>query len=234
MVSKPNNFSPALLIIDLQNDFSPPDGSLAVSEGRDTIPVVNELLSRPAFIARVATKDYHPQDHISFASNHTTPNNVPFTSFATVVNPENATESYETRLWPDHCVQGTPGSDLVDGLDMNLVDRVIEKGKDSRVEMYSAFYDPFVHPRISDSGLSKVLREEYKATWVYVVGLALDYCVKASALDAKKEGFEVVVIREGTRAVDGSDVNVATVEKELTDAGVRVRDLGSEEVSWLS
>ncbi|KAK0456800.1 Isochorismatase-like protein [Armillaria borealis] len=235
MDSRPQNFKPGLLIIDMQNDFCPPDGSLAVADGRSIIPLIKNLLTLPAFVTRVATKDFHPSNHISFASNHAAPNNVPFTSFATITNPYNPNESYQTRLWPDHCVQGTVGADLVDGLDpaCTKIDAVIEKGVDSRVEMYSAFYDPFTSPRISDSGLSAFLKSS-GVNWVYVVGLALDYCVRASALDARKEGFEVVLIRDGTKAVDGSEENILKVEEELRQAGIRVVGMASPEVQWLS
>ncbi len=136
-------------------------------------------------------------------------------------------------MWPDHCVQGTTGAELVDGLDPERkIDKVIEKGKDRRVEMYSVFYDPFTSPRISDSGTAAILKEA-GVNWVYVVGLAFDYCVKASALDARKEGFEVVVVRDGTRAVDGSDVNVQKIEEELRAAGIRVVHKHDSEVQWL-
>ncbi|KAG7450760.1 Isochorismatase hydrolase [Guyanagaster necrorhizus] len=234
MNSHPKNFKPGLLIIDMQNDFCPPDGSLAVAEGRSIVPLINNLLTLPAFVSRVATKDFHPSNHISFASNHAAPNNVPFTSFVTITNPHNPSESYETRLWPDHCVQGTQGAELVDGLDPSKkINTVIHKGTDKRVEMYSAFYDPFTSPRISDSGISTLLKDS-GVNWVYVVGLALDYCVRASALDARKEGFDVVLIREGTKAVDGSEENVLKVEEELRQAGIRVVDMASPEVQWLS
>lgn len=126
-------------------------------------------------------------------------------------------------------MQGTPGADLVDDLEVAKADEVIEKGKDKRVEMYSVFYDPF---KVSNSGTTDILKGG-GITWVYVVGLALDYCVKASALDARKEGFEVVVIREGSRAVDGSEENVKRVEEELHSFGVRFVSKNDDEVRWL-
>ncbi|KAK0433061.1 Isochorismatase-like protein [Desarmillaria tabescens] len=227
--SRPQNFKPGLLIIDMQNDFCPPDGSLAVTDGRSIIPIIKKLATLPAFVSKVATKDFHPPNHVSFASNHTAPNNVPFTSFATITNPYNPSESYQTRLWPDHCVQGTVGSELVEGMDpaANNIDAI------AVWRLYSAFYDPFTSPRICDSGLSDFLKKS-GVNWVYVVGLALDYCVRASALDARKEGFEVVLVRDGTKAVDGSEENVHKVEEELRQAGIRVVDMASPEVQWLS
>lgn len=145
------------------------NGSLAVDDGRDIIPTVNKLLSLP-FILKVATKDWHPQDHISFASNHS--NKKPYVDFTTIVNPSNPEETYETRLWPDHCIQGTKGAELVPELDVSKIDRVVEKGQRREVEMYSAFYDPLEKPRISDSGLAGVLREK-GVTDVFVVGMIL-------------------------------------------------------------
>lgn len=197
-----SNFVPALIIVDLQEDFCPPNGSLAVTEGRDIAPIVNELLSLPSFAVRVATQDWHPADHISFASNHSPPKQ-PFVDFATVVNPHNPSESYETRLWPVHCVQETKGAELVPEMQREKVDVVIRKGTDPRVEMYSAFYAPFTNPRVSDSGLVKVLKDK-GVTHVYVVGLAFDYCVRSTAAHAAKEGFVSYVVEEATRAVDAA------------------------------
>ncbi|KAJ7108062.1 Isochorismatase-like protein [Mycena crocata] len=191
----------ALVIVDLQEDFCPPSGSLAVSGGREIVPIINGLLASPIFHVKVATKDWHPEDHISFASNHPEPNNRPFESFATVVNPNNPSESYETRLWPVHCVQNTPGAKLVPALDISKVDKVVEKGQDNRVEMYSAFADPFENPRIAESELRGYLKDNGVAK-VYIVGLAMDYCVKATAEDAVKEGFATFIIEDATKAVD--------------------------------
>lgn len=174
------------------------NGSLAVANGRDIHPVVNSLL-RMQFVVKIATKDWHPRDHVSFASNH--PGKQPFVDFIDIVNPRNSAETYQTRLWPVHCVQGTPGASLVPELDLAAVDTVIEKGQMRGVEMYSAFYDPFQAGRVADSGLAEVLRQK-GVTDVFVVGLAGDYCVKFTALDAKREGFRTFVVEEGTRPVD--------------------------------
>ncbi|KAF3903334.1 Nicotinamidase [Arthrobotrys entomopaga] len=227
---RPAMFKPALLVVDLQNDFCPPNGSLAVSDGRSIAPIINDLLANPTFVTRIATKDWHPQSHISFASNHPPPHNQPFTSFTTIVNPYNPAETYETRLWPDHCVQNTPGAELIPELDTSLVDEIVEKGMDDRVEMYSCFYDPFEQPRVSDSGLAGRLKE-MGVTHVYVVGLAMDYCVKCSAVDARKEGFEVYVVEEGTKAVDGEVWG--NVVRELEGEGVKVVGMGGREIAWL-
>lgn len=169
------------------------------------------------FAIKIATKDFHPQNHISFASNHSAPNNKPFESVVTIVNPQNPEETQETRLWPDHCVQGTKGSELLPELDTRQVDSVVEKGQDKRVEMYSAFADPFTNPCVVKSGLAKMLHDA-GITDVYVVGLAADYCVKHTALDAQKEGFKTWVIGEATKAVDPS--SLPDVYKEFEKAGV--------------
>ena len=121
------------------------------------------------------------------------------------------------------------GAQLVEGLELSKLDRIIEKGQDKRVEMHSVFYDPF---KVSDSGTSAALKAQ-GITWVYVVGLAYDYCVKASALDAKAEGFEVVIIRDGTRAVDPSAENIQRLEKELTSQGIHIVSKEDESVQWV-
>jgi nicotinamidase-related amidase len=182
------------------------------------VPTINELLSLP-FAIKVATKDFHPQDHISFASNHPAPNNKPFESMVKITNPHNPDESQETRLWPDHCVQGTKGSELLPELDVGRVDKIVEKGQDKRVEMYSAFADPFTSPCVACSDLAKTLKEA-GITDVFVVGLAADYCVKFTAIDAQKEGFKTWVIGEATKAVDPSSLD--DVHKEYERVGVTV------------
>lgn len=212
------SFKPALVIVDVQEDFCPPNGALAVEGGRDIIPIINEILAYP-FALKVATKDFHPQDHISFASNHAAPNNQPFESTFTIKNPHNPEETQETRLWPDHCVQGTKGAELVPDLDTSKLDEIVEKGQDKRVEMYSAFADPFKNPCVAKSGLADMLRK-LDITDVYVVGLAADYCVKHTAIDAQREGFQTWVIGDATRAVDPTCME--HVLKEYKQIGVTV------------
>ncbi|KAL1674077.1 Isochorismatase-like protein [Schizophyllum commune] len=246
----PAPFRPALLVIDMQNDFCPgdgdiPHGALAVPGGRDIIPTINDLLARPAFVYRVATRDWHPKEHVSFAENHSVVGEdgierkkQAFTDFVTITHPEDLAKdpshstrrAYTTRLWPTHCVQHTPGAELVANLNTTKVDLVLNKGTDPRVEMYSAFYDPL---RVEDSELARRLKEK-GITHVYVVGLAYDYCVRASALDAREEGFDVILVRDATRAVDPSPDKLAALEEELESKGVKVRGLADEEVrGWL-
>jgi nicotinamidase-related amidase len=182
------------------------------------VPTINEFLAYP-FAIKVATKDWHPQDHISFASNHSAPDNKPFESTLTVKNPHNPDETQETRLWPDHCVQGTKGAELLPELDADKIDHIVEKGQDKRVEMYSAFADPFRSPCVAKSGLADVLRKA-DVTDVYVVGLAADYCVKYTAIDAQEEGFKTWVVGDATKAVDPSTMD--QVHEEYEEAGVTV------------
>ncbi|KAJ6554338.1 Isochorismatase-like protein [Mycena capillaripes] len=216
----------ALIIVDLQEDFCPPNGSLAVSGGRDIIPIVNRLLTSSVFDVKVATKDWHPEDHISFATNHPEPNNRPFESFAKVINPHNPSESYETRLWPVHCVQDTPGAELVPELDIGKVDKIIEKGQDKRVEMYSAFADPFENPCVAQSELRGYLKGKGVGK-VYVVGLAMDYCVKATAIHAVKEGFDTYIVDDATKAVDPSE-GWENAKAEMESKGIRF--VGSKDI----
>ncbi|KAK6613145.1 isochorismatase [Botrytis cinerea] len=192
---------PALIVVDLQEDFLPPNGSLAVSNGRDTIPIINNLLTLP-FHLKIATKDWHPSNHISFASNHA------------------------VRLWPPHCIQDTLGSEFPFELDTNKFTKTILKGQNPDVEMYSAFYDPLKNPRCSDSGLATHLKNE-GITHVYVVGLAADYCVKCTAEDSATEGFNTFIIEEGTRAVDPTSWETMNLGLK----GVKVVSVTGEEVN---
>ncbi|KAI0876887.1 isochorismatase [Hypoxylon argillaceum] len=224
-----NEFRAALIVVDLQEDFCPPNGSLAVQGGRDIVAPINRLLDLP-FVLKVATRDWHPANHISFASNHAGKH--PFVDAVTVVNPDDASESYESRLWPVHCVQGTPGAALVPELDAAKLHRVVDKGTDARVEMYSPFYAPFAaaapqRQRLGDSGLAGLLRAE-AVTDVYVVGLAGDYCVKACAEDAAREGFRTYLIEECTRAVDPGSWPLC--REAIEGSGARVVSVGGPEV----
>jgi nicotinamidase-related amidase len=189
-----------------------------VTDARDIVPTINEFLAYP-FAVKVATKDWHPQDHISFASNHAAPNNKPFESTFSIKNPLNPEETQETRLWPDHCVQGTHGAELLPELDADKVDHIVEKGQDKRVEMYSAFADPFKSPSVAKSGLADLLRKA-GVTDVYVVGLAADYCVRYTAIDAQKEGLKTWVVGDATKAVDPAAM--AEVHEEYKELGVTV------------
>ncbi|KAK4144424.1 Isochorismatase-like protein [Dichotomopilus funicola] len=225
-------FRPALVVVDMQEDFCPPNGSLAVAEGRSIAPLINTLLALPSTTLplKVATKDWHPPDHISFASNHTSPPRRPFLDTATIINPSNPSESYTSRLWPVHCVQHTPGAAFIPELDTTHITHTIDKGTDPKVEMYSAFYPPLHNPRVADSGLADLLRAN-RTTHVYVVGLAGDYCVRSTAEDAVREGFVAYVVEEGTRSVDPGQWEAC--KSEMEGIGVKVVKWEGEEVRRL-
>lgn len=181
------------------------------------------------FALRIATKDWHPPDHVSFASNHTPPNNQPFTSTVTIHNPHNPSESYTMKLWPNHCVQGSPGAQLIPELNTSKLDHIVEKGQDSRVEMYSAFKDPFENPPVAMSALAQILKDA-GISHVYVVGLAMDYCVRYSAIDSKKAGFTTCVVHEATRAVDPGEDGWGATMREFERRGVDMVGLDGVEL----
>ncbi len=175
----------ALLIVDVQNDFLP-GGALAVPAGDEVIPAVNRLALH--FDKVILTQDWHPSGHISFASSH--PGRQPF---STIDLP------YGTQvLWPDHCVQGTRGAEFADKLAVPQAQAVIRKGFHAHTDSYSAFLEA---DRRTPTGLAGLLRER-GVTTVYLCGLALDFCVAWSALDARSAGFEAVVIEDACRAID--------------------------------
>lgn len=177
----------ALLWIDIQNDFLP-GGALAVPRGDEVIEVANRLASSGAHALVVATQDRHPADHGSFASRH--PGKKPYEQGELAGLPQ--------TLWPDHCVEGTPGAELASGLDRSRLAHVVPKGTDPSIDSYSGFFD---NARRKATGLEALLRAA-GITHLDVVGLATDYCVKATVLDARELGFGVTVHLDGVRAVD--------------------------------
>lgn len=203
------------------------NGSLAVQDGGTIAPLINSFLSRPGFVTRIATQDFHPADHISFASNHPAPNNRPFESFIEMKNPAPGKES-ETKpqqLWPVHCVADTPGAELIPELESGLIDLFVQKGKHPQIEMYSAFADAFgnLDPAVTAQSVNVDIASVLRAkgvTDVFVVGLAGDYCVKCTAIDAVKAGFQSWLIEEGTKCVVPSGWD--QTKEELRAAGVRV------------
>jgi nicotinamidase/pyrazinamidase len=175
----------ALVVVDLQNDFMP-GGALPVPDGDAVVEVANALM--PRFSLVVASQDWHPADHGSFASNH------PGAKPGDVVR----LGGVEQVLWPDHCVQGTPGASFHSALDVAYIDHVVRKGADPAVDSYSAFFD---NDRVHDTGLGRFL-EERGVDELVVMGLATDYCVRFTVLDAVGLGFGVTVVTDGCRAVD--------------------------------
>jgi nicotinamidase-related amidase len=147
----------------------------------------------------------------------------------TITNPLNPSETRESLLWPKHCVQGTKGAELLPELDVSKVHKIVKKGQDKEIEMYSAFADPFENPCVSKTDLAKILHDE-GITDVFVAGLAADYCVKCTAIHSAKEGFKTRVIGEATRAVDPTSMD--EVLKEYKDAGVTVIAKDDASLKW--
>jgi len=195
----------ALLLVDIQNDFLP-GGALAVRAGDQVVPLANRV--SPMFDLVVATQDWHPADHGSFAANHAGK------------KPGDVIElgGLEQILWPVHCVQGTPGAAFAAALDRSRVARVFRKGVDADVDSYSTFFD---NARRRSTGLSDYLKER-GARQVYLLGLATDYCVKYSALDALDLGFDTFVIEDGCRPVEREAGDCARALREMTQAGATI------------
>lgn len=192
----------ALIVIDVQRDFCP-GGALAVPGGGQVIPVVNRLASRFAHV--LLTQDWHPLGHRSFASAH--PGRQPFESVELAYGPQ--------TLWPDHCVQGTPGAELCPGLEIGRAELVLRKGFRPTIDSYSAFYE---NDRKTPTGLAGYLRERGLKR-LFLVGLATDFCVFFSAVDARREGFEAVLVEAGCRAID-LDGSLARAMATMREAGV--------------
>jgi nicotinamidase/pyrazinamidase len=195
----------ALILVDIQNDFLP-GGALGVPNGDEVIPVANCIA--PRFDLVVATQDWHPPDHGSFAANH--PGKQP----GDVVD----LNGIEQILWPVHCVQDTPGAAFAGALDTSRVARVFQKGTDPAIDSYSTFFD---NARRKATGLGDYLNERGVRD-VYILGLATDYCVKFSALDAVELGFGTHVIADGCRAVNLEAQDEANAMAEMKRAGVIV------------
>jgi nicotinamidase/pyrazinamidase len=203
--------SPALIVVDVQNSFMP-GGSLGVPGGDEVVPIINALARRFANV--ILTQDWHPPGHGSFASSH--PGAQPFDTVALHYG--------DQVLWPDHCVQGSDGARLHGDLDIPHAQLVLRKGYHEGVDSYSAFIEADGTTR---TGLASYLRERGIAS-VYVCGLATDFCVAWTALDARKLGFAATVIEDACRAID-TQGSLASAWKRMESAGVaRVRstDLG--------
>ena len=184
----------ALLVIDVQNDFCE-GGSLAVPKSNEIIFDINQLMKKDEFAMVVATKDWHPANHSSFLSNN------------------------EKGVWPDHCVKGTKGAEFHPELNMEAIDFMFTKGSNPEVDSYSGFME---NDHKTTTGLGEFLRTK-GVTEVVVVGLALDYCVKATALDAMKQGFKTTVLLDYTRAVNINEGDGELAITELQKAGVHTK-----------
>lgn len=192
-----------LVVIDVQNDFIP-GGALAVPDGDAVVPVINRLMR--GFSHTVATQDWHPADHQSFASRH--PGSAPFDTVDAPYGPQ--------TLWPDHCVQGTPGAALHADLETVPIELILRKGFRSEIDSYSAFLE---NDRSTSTGLAGYLRER-GFNRLFFAGLATDFCVGWSVVDARNAGFDAVLIEDACRPID--------LDGSLNAAMVAMRDAGAE------
>lgn len=195
----------ALIIVDVQNDFCP-GGSLAVSDGHTVVPVINRIRKR--FEHVIATKDWHPRNHASFASSH--PGKKP----GDIIDLHGTAQI----LWPDHCVQETIGSDFKKGLDIRSSDKIIFKGTDPRLDSYSGFFD---NDKKSKTQLDIILKKNNSAE-IYIAGLATDYCVKYTVLDGLALGYTVFVMRDAVRGVNLKSGDSDDVLQEMAKKGAHI------------
>jgi nicotinamidase-related amidase len=210
-----DNFKPVLIVVDVQFDFV--RGSLAVPEAESIIDGINSLLdSNLPFIKKIATKDYHPPDHISFATTH----GKPLLSTTTIYPPgqeKDESKALEQVLWPVHCVASTPGADFLEELHSGAFDAVVYKGTNREIESYSAFHDPW---KITTTELPQLLSAN-GVTDVFMCGLAGDYCVKCTALDAVDYGYKTWIIRDAVKSVSKSGAEWT----EMEERGVKMTSI---------
>lgn len=195
----------ALIMVDLQNDFCQ-GGSLAVPGGDDVIPLANQL--QDYFDCVVATQDWHPLEHMSFAANHSGHN------IGEVMEINGSTQV----LWPVHCVQDSKGAEFHPDLNTEVVNSIFHKGIDKTIDSYSAFFD---NAHLRATGLGDYLKGE-GVEEVYIMGLATDYCVKYSSLDAKHLGFDVFVIQDACRGVELQNGDILNALNEMKAAGIHL------------
>ncbi|CAO3677273.1 unnamed protein product [Rhizopus stolonifer] len=208
------NEKTALILVDIQYDFLE-GGSLAVPDSLSIIKPVNELIryvkSTNGLV--IATQDWHPKDHVSFASNH------PNKNIFDLVQIEYEGAKLDQVLWPDHCVQESLGAEMCNSLDCQHIDHIVKKGKNQQIDSYSAFAD---NNYSEITQLAKILYQNF-IEQVIIVGLATDYCIKFTCLDAVKFGFKTILVHEGTKAVDQS--NTKSVFELLESKGVMIQSL---------
>jgi len=201
----------ALILIDLQRDFCR-GGSLEVPDAEVLIPLANQL--QESFDNIVATKDWHPVDHVSFASSH----------LGKKINDILVINGVQQVLWPVHCVQNTPGAEFHRNLSTDKINKIVFKGTDKDIDSYSAFFD---NARLRETDLKNYLQEK-NIRKVFIMGLATDYCVKYSCLDAVALGFETYLIEDACRGVELIEGNIARAIDEMKEKGVhiiRVKDI---------
>lgn len=201
-----------LILVDLQNDFCP-GGNLEVPNGDEVIPVANKIM--PYFDLIVASKDWHPANHLSFAANH------PWRRPGQVID----LNGQPQILWPMHCVQESFGAEFVKDLQTDTISKIVYKGTDPEIDSYSAFFD---NARKRSTGLGEYLQEQ-GVQEVYVMGLATDYCVKFTVLDAIDLGFKVILISDGCRGINLEKGDVDKALQEMEEKGASL--VTSEELS---
>ena len=195
--------SQALIVTDVQNDFCP-GGSLPVPHGDEVVPVINRLMTR--FRIVVASQDWHPMGHISFASTH--PGKRPFDTIELGTG--------EQTLWPDHCVPGTRGAEFHPDLDTKPIVLVVRKGWRKDVDSYSTFFE---NDRVTPTGLDYYLKG-LGIERIYLTGLAQDFCVYYSAKDALRLGFETLIVEDATRGLDQPEGSLEAKMKKLAESGL--------------
>jgi len=199
----------ALIVVDVQNDFCP-GGALAVTDGDAVIEAIHRIA--PRFEHIVLTQDWHPRGHSSFATTH--PGKEPY---------QQVELSYgQQTLWPPHCIQGSRGAEFHPALHLSQAELILRKGFDPRVDSYSAFFE---NDRVTPTGLAGYL-EERNLTRVFFAGLAYDFCVGYSALDARRLGLPAFVLRDACRAIDLND-STKKIEAEFARSGVSVIESGT-------
>ena len=204
---KPDPDHDCLIVIDVQNDFCP-GGALAVPEGDAVVPLINRLAASVRHV--VLTQDWHPPGHQSFASSH--PGSAVFSTVSLAYG--------DQTLWPDHCVQGTTGAQFHPDLDVDRAQLILRKGFRRSIDSYSAFFE---NDRVTPTGLEGYLRVRGLSRLIFA-GLATDYCVAYSALDAARLGFDVTVMPDACRAIDLSG-SLEAAWAAMQSAGIRLAGL---------
>lgn len=199
--------------------------------GRDIAPAINQLLSLP-FILKVATRDFHPADHVSFSTAHPPPNNKPFESSVNIHNPQNDSQEQSIPIWPPHCVQGTTGAEIIPEIDTSKLHAIVEKGRDKRLEMFSGFADVFGNRTTEAASIDlAALLKSQAISHAFVVGVAGDFCVKCTALDARQEGLETIVVADAVKSIDPGADGWGKTKQELEGAGISIVNLEGPEVA---
>lgn len=201
----------ALIVVDVQNDFCP-GGALAVKDGDKIVPLINSIMKKGIFQTVIATQDYHPRNQVSFASNHK--NKKEFEQVE--IN------GIKQTLWPDHCVAGTRGAEFHPDLESSAFNLILRKGTNPPVDSYSVFLE---NDKKTETGLHGYLQALH-ITDIYICGLATDYCVYYSAMDALQYGFKTGVLVDACRGIDVPAGSVDSALARMKDAGIKIMDSG--------